>query len=98
MKNKHQQVVDLSNPNEGQYTSASTSAIKINDNTSKQTSVEWLSNIAYELFEQYLKTQVQNCKDCKFNNLQIMNRPCLGCKVLDPTSSISYFKPEEETK
>jgi hypothetical protein len=32
MKNKHQQVVDLSNPNEGQGTSASTSAIKIRHN------------------------------------------------------------------
>jgi len=42
MKNKHQQVVDLSNANEGQYTVASTSAIKINHNLSKQTSVEWL--------------------------------------------------------
>jgi hypothetical protein len=50
MKNKHQQVVDLSNPNEGQYTSASTSEIKITPNMSKQTSVELLiSQIIKEL-------------------------------------------------
>jgi hypothetical protein len=54
MKNKHQQVVDLSNPNEGQGTSALTSAIKISPNMSKQTSVEWLM---IELFTMNSLTQ-----------------------------------------
>jgi hypothetical protein len=44
MKNKHQQVVDLSNPNEGQGISASTSAFKIRHNMSKQTSIERLES------------------------------------------------------
>jgi hypothetical protein len=54
MKNKHQQVVDLSNPNEGQGTSASTSAFKIRHNMSKQTAVEWLM---IELFTMNSLTQ-----------------------------------------
>jgi hypothetical protein len=48
MKNKHQQVVDLSNPNEGQYTSASTSAIKINPNMSKPIDLEQVKADAWE--------------------------------------------------
>ena len=41
MKHKHHQVVDFNNPNEGQFTSASTSEITVNK-MSKQTAVEWL--------------------------------------------------------
>tara|TARA_R110000868_G_scaffold87158_1_gene243978 strand:+ start:958 stop:1269 length:312 start_codon:yes stop_codon:yes gene_type:complete len=43
MKNKHQQVVDLSNPNEGQFTS--TSEITFNDKMKKQSAVEYLVNV-----------------------------------------------------
>lgn len=45
MKHKHHQVVDLNNPNEGQFTSASTSEITVNNKMSKQTAVEWLVNV-----------------------------------------------------
>jgi len=81
MKNKHQQVVDLSNPNEGQYTSASTSAIKINRNLSKKNKLITIGYLGQkqcylnltedEAIKRYCQSEGMSIEEFNENNIKI---------------------------